>query len=237
VTDERSLQITHPAPGVLALLMDAPASRNALDEALVEALIDGVQQRPARALILGSTDSRCFCAGAHLGLPDARRAALSIRMYELYRLIVQLPIPVLAVLQGPAVGGGAQLAVAADMRIGDRSASLRFVGPGHGLAVGAWALPSLIGRGRSLDLCLSMRTVDADEALRIGLLDRLSNDPRSEAVELAGSWARLDADAVARVKRVAHRSSDLLEALEAEDAGNRGWSGSMEGQTGAEIVR
>ena len=83
---------------------------------------------------------------------------------------------VVAALDGAAVGGGAQLAIAADLRVAAPAAFLQLAGPGHGLAVGAWGLPSLVGRGRALDLCLSMRPVEREEALAIGLVDRVADD-------------------------------------------------------------
>ena len=112
--------------------------------------------------------------------------------------------------------------MAADLRLASRQASLRFVGPGHGLAVGAWALPSLVGRGRALDICLTMRTVAAEEAFAIGLVDHFCEAPEAAALELATEIAALDADGVARVKSVAAIAAARAEALAAERDGNVG---------------
>src|SRR4029450_12728200 len=81
-------------------------------------------------------------------------------------------------------------------------ARIRFAGAGHGLAVGAWGLGSLVGRGRAMDLCLSMREGSADEATAIGLVDRVADDPDAVALRLATQVTRLDRAAVARVKRL-----------------------------------
>ena len=125
------------------------------------------------------------------------------------------------------MGGGAQLAIAGDLRIGTPATRIRFAGPGHGLSVGAWGLPSLVGRGRALDLCLAMREVGAEEALAIGLLDRVVADADTVAIELATAFAALDANAVGRVKSTVRDVTGLLAALEAEREGNRvNWSGS-----------
>ncbi len=167
-----------------------------------------------------------FCAGADLNISDAERVEVSDLLYELYRRMIELPAPIIAVLQGAAVGGGAQIAVAADLRVADATASLRFVGPGHGLAVGAWALGSLVGRGRALDLCLNMRAVAADEALAMGLIDRVAPDPWAAARAMASDMARLDRGAVGRVKRIVHDGAELWAMLEQERAGNRAtWRG------------
>lgn len=214
---------------MVALWLDRPTARNALDDELVEALDSAFGTTPARAFVLGSTDARCFCAGADLTLSDAERAAVSDRLYGLYRTMVSAPAPIVAAIEGPAIGGGAQLAIASDLRIGSPTASFRFLGPGHGLSVGAWGLPSLVGRGRAMDLCLTMRPVPAEEAMRIGLLDRLASDPREAAYAVAAAIAQLDADALARVKAVAHAATGLLAALDAERAGNARWSGATAG--------
>jgi enoyl-CoA hydratase len=224
-----TLQVQARAHGVLALWLDRPQARNALDATLVAALHEAFQNSRARAFVLGSTDSRCFCAGADLRLPDAERAAVSEQLYELYRAMVLAPAPIVAAVQGPAVGGGAQLALAADLRVGSPTASFRFPGPGHGLSVGAWGLPSVVGRGRTIDLCLTMRTVGAEEAAGIGLLDRVDEDPSEAALALADSLARLDPAAAARVKAITRSACGLLDALEQERAGNASWSGSVEG--------
>ncbi|HEY2770793.1 MAG TPA: enoyl-CoA hydratase/isomerase family protein [Solirubrobacteraceae bacterium] len=225
---DATLRIERRDHGVVALWLNRPQARNALDGPLVSALQAAFEDPGARAFVLGSADRRCFCAGADLRLDDADRAAVSERLYELYRVMVTAPVPIVAVIDGPAVGGGAQLAVASDVRVGGRGASFRFPGPGHGLAVGAWALPSLVGRGRAVELCLTMRTVDAVQAAQIGLLDRLVDDPVTVALDQAAAFAQLDASAAARVKAITRDASGLLDALEQERAGNAAWSGAVE---------
>lgn len=149
-------------------------------------------------------------------------------MYELYEKMVTLPVPIVVALAGHAVGGGAQLAVAGDLRVAGPKTKIRVAGPAHGLSVAAWGLPSLVGRGRALDLCLTMRPVEAEEALSIGLVDRVKDDPDGAAVELASAIAGLDASAAGRVKRLVSQASGFLDALREERSGNReSWSGSV----------
>ena len=222
-----TLLVDHPADGVLRLCLNRPEQRNALDRPLVSALADAFASIDGRAVVLASADARVFCSGADLSLADDDRREVSDRLHDLYERMLETPAPIVAALAGPAVGGGAQLAVAADLRVAGPRASLRFPGAGHGLSVAAWALPSLVGRGRALDLCLTMREVNADEALAIGLVDRVVPDPDAAAVALAAELAQLDADAVARVKRVVARASGVLEPLRLEREENRRWSGSV----------
>ena len=215
-------------PGVLRLRLDRPQRRNALDAPLVEALHEAFEQVAQPVVVLGSTSRAAFCAGADLDLEDAERAAVSDRLYALYELMAACPAIIVAALPGPAVGGGAQLAIAADLRVASPHARVRLAGPGHGLAVGAWGLPSLVGRGRAIDLCLTMRDVGAEEALAIGLFDRVAADADAAALELAAELATLEPQALGRVKRIAWQAAGAAEALAAERAGNAAtWSGSM----------
>ena len=218
-----------PAKDVLRLRLNRPDRRNAVNMPLVRALNAALDRLDARAVILGSSSPQAFCSGADLDLEDAERAEVSDLLYELYEKMVRLPIPIVVAIDGHAVGAGIQLAVAGDLRVAGPRAKLRVAGPGHGLAVAAWGLPSLVGRGRALNLCLTMRAVGAEEALAMGLVDHLEEDPESAAVDLAAELARLDPAAVSRVKGVVAEASGCLAALREERSGNRAaWSGSVE---------
>jgi enoyl-CoA hydratase len=218
-----------PAKDVLRLRLNRPDRRNAVNMPLVRALNAALDRLDARAVILGSSSPQAFCSGADLDLEDAERAEVSDLLYELYEKMVRLPIPIVVAIDGHAVGAGIQLAVAGDLRVAGPRAKLRVAGPGHGLAVAAWGLPSLVGRGRALNLCLTMRPVGAEEALAMGLVDHLEEDPESAAVDLAVELARLDPAAVSRVKGLVAEASGYLAALREERSGNRAaWSGSVE---------
>ena len=218
------LRTDEPAEGVLRLRMDRPAKRNAVDRELAEALLEAFDGPNAAVVILGSSGPEAFCAGLDLSLEAPERVAVSDLLYELYERILASPAPVVAAIAGPAIGGGAQLAIASDLRVAGPNARIRFAGPGHGLAVGAWGLGSLVGRGRAMDLCLSMREVSAEEAAAIGLVDRVADDPDAAALELATQVTRLDRAAVARVKRLV-ASDGLLESLRRERRENAAaWS-------------
>ena len=225
--DDAPLLIDHPRAGIARLLLNRPQRHNALDGALVDALHTAVEAEREHVIVLGSAGSGRFCGGADTSLDDAERAAVSDALYHLYARILELPRPVLAALDGPAIGGGLQLAICCDLRIAAPAAWLQARGPGHGLAVAAWGLPTLVGRSRALDLCLTGRRVDANEALAIGLVDRIADDPAEVALALAAELVELDEAAVARVKAIVARSGDPASALGEEAAGNRGWSGAL----------
>jgi enoyl-CoA hydratase len=202
--------------GYLRLLLSRPDQRNALVPGMVVALTEAMQADGDAVVVLGSTDPGVFCAGADLSLPMADRAAVSDLLYECYEHMVTRPGPVIAAVGGPAVGGGAQLAAAADLRIAGPGARLRWAGPvGGGLAVGAWILPDLVGRGAALDLCMTGRWVSATEALALGLVQRVEDDPDRAASSLATELAAVGPLGSGRIKAVA-AAGDLLDRLRAE---------------------
>jgi enoyl-CoA hydratase len=207
--------------GYLRLLLARPGQRNALVPGMVAALTEAMQADGDAVVLLGSTDPGVFCAGADLSLPMADRAAVSDLLYECYEHMITRPGPVIAVVGGPSVGGGAQLATAADLRIAGPGARLRWAGPaGAGLAVGAWILPDLIGRGAALELCMTGRWVDAAEALTLGLVHGVEDDPDQAAAGLAETLAAAGPLGPGRIKTVAS-AGGLLDGLRAERSVNR----------------
>jgi enoyl-CoA hydratase/carnithine racemase len=167
-------------------------------------------------LLLGSTDPQVFCAGADLTISDAERATVSDLIYDCCEVIITRPGPVIAVVTGAAVGGGAQLAAAADLRIAGAGARLRWTGPpGVDLVVGAWLLADLVGRGVAMDLALTGRWMDSAEAAQLGLVNRIAEKPETVAEEIASGLTARPA-----VKKVM-ASGDLMERLRAERLANQ----------------
>lgn len=211
--------------GAVRLRLDAPGRRNALSLATVKHVLQTLTDEPTRTLLLGSSTPGIFSSGADLDVDDATRARLSDLLYACYEQIIARPGITIAVVDGPAVGGGAQLTAACDLRTASARARWRWVGPGHGLAVGAWILPSLLGRARALDLTLTSRWMDAEEAVAAGYVFRVDDDPWQAATEMAAGLAEADPEALTRVKRVAE-SDQVLRRLRNEREENRAsWSG------------
>lgn len=206
------------------VLLDAPARRNALTLDTVQRLHDVLGDDPEATLLLGSTTPGVFSSGADLDADDTTRAALSDLLYACYERVLRRPGIVVAVVEGAAVGGGAQLSTVADLRVISEQARWRWVGPGHGLSVGAWLLPDLVGRSRGLDLTLTSRWLEAPEAVACGLAPAIETDPWSRAYETAQRLARCDAGALARTKHAA--LPRLLGQLNEEREQNRSaWRG------------
>ncbi len=216
-----SVRVEPGSAGYLRVRLDRPDRRNALDLGMVRALHTAFAAEPATPILLDSTDPAVFCAGADLNVSDAERAEISDLLYECYEVMITRPGPVIAVVSGPAVGGGAQLAGAADLRVAGPDGSFRWTGPpGRELAVGAWLLPSLVGRSVALELTMTGRWVDSAEAERIGLVNRVYAEPGQAAAVLAKEVLDRGAGVAGAVKRVA-AAGGLLDRLRAERAANR----------------
>ncbi|MGW8187118.1 MAG: enoyl-CoA hydratase-related protein [Desulfobacterales bacterium] len=172
------------AGGVLMLTLNRPEVMNSLNFAVLSALaaeIDAVRFRAdVRVLVLTGAGEKAFCAGADLkeraGLSpqDVRRYIYTIR--NLFTAIEYLNKPVIAAVNGIALGGGTELALASDIRVVAATASLGLtetrlaIIPGAG---GTQRLPRLVGKGKAKELIFTGRRVDAVEALAIGLANKI----------------------------------------------------------------
>ena len=168
-----------------------PARRNALTPAGLDRLEAAVADADQPVVYLRG-EGPAFCAGADLDVvADLDREgaeAFAERGQRVADAIEAADGVVVAGIDGPARGGGVELALACDIRVATPGAT--FAEPGAKLGLfGAWGgtvrLPRVVGEGEALDLMLSGRTVDAAEARRMGLVSRVTDDPRAVADELA----------------------------------------------------
>jgi enoyl-CoA hydratase len=183
------------AEGVAVLTVDRPAVRNAISPATMDALdaaLDAVAD--AAVLVIHGGGDRAFISGGDLkelakirSFDDA--VAMAVRMRRLCDRIATFPAPVIAALNGHALGGGAEVAVAADIRVACDDVTIAFnqsrlaIMPAWG---GAERLAGMVGRSQALLLATTGERIGAAEALRIGLVDRVY--PRSE---FDASWRSL----------------------------------------------
>jgi enoyl-CoA hydratase len=172
------LRIERHADRVVATL-NRPEVRNAIDQAIIDALHELCAELEAEPRILILTGAGgVFASGAdiaELRERGATEARAGINAHTFIR-IHDLPMPVIAAVDGWALGGGAELAYAADIRIATPSA--RFGNPETGLGIiaaagASWRLRELIGAGRAIELLLTGRIVEAEEALEIGLVSSI----------------------------------------------------------------
>lgn len=180
---------------MLAIRRDGPVTvlelqreerRNALDLELCRALAAASQEavdEGARVIVVTGAGT-AFCSGADLGgvYGDEFIEAL----YGMLHGLTRLPVPVVAAVNGPAIGAGTQLALACDLRVADRSAKFGVPTARNGMAVDAWTMRTLAeiaGGGVARRLMLAAETIDRDAALACGLADREGD------LEAAMSWA------------------------------------------------
>ena len=163
----------------VVLILNRPEVRNAVDRALVDALHDAchaLEENPRVALLVGSGGT--FAAGADIAqLRDRRRDdALNGINSAIFDRIHRLPMPVIALIDGYALGGGAELAYACDFRIGTPTTKIGNPEAGLGIlaaAGAAWRLRELVGEPMAKELLLAGRVLDADEARAVNLLNEV----------------------------------------------------------------
>lgn len=214
------------AGGIGTLTLNRPEKLNAFDRALSTELVAGLGRLAGSAavqVIVITGAGRAFSAGADLAVLEADGAALVAAGKEVAVAIRGAPQPVLAAVNGPAAGGGANLALACDYRIASDQASIGQVFHRLGLVPdwgGSFFLPRLVGTSKALELVWSARMVAADEALALGLVDRVVPHAElgAEAHRLAALWAAQPAGAVRRAKEAVYRSegSSLASMLDLE---------------------
>ena len=206
------------------LVLNRPEARNAMDTALLaellDAVADAVTASEVRVIVLTGAGG-AFSAGADLR--EEMDHAATVRRMDLfgavYEAVGTCPKPTIAAIEGHCVGGGAEVAAAADIRVADPTASFRFPGAALGFPVGPAKLTGLVGLGTAKDLVLTSRTISALEAHRIGLVQRLTEPAQAldEALEVAASVAANNDDAVRFLKRMFLGFSGLGDRIGAEN--------------------
>lgn len=210
--------------GATALVtLNRPAQRNAIDMAMREALAEAVPRlrddSRVRAVVITGAGAH-FCAGADVklladaqGRPrDVFEGRERIRRFRLWMdELMDLPKPVIAAIQGTAVGAGLSLALAADMVLAapDASLSCVFARVGYVPDMGAmYSLPRAVGLARAKELVFSGRMIDAQEAQAMGLVQAIHPNGQllEEALSLAARFEHAPAGALAIAKQMLNRS-------------------------------
>jgi enoyl-CoA hydratase/carnithine racemase len=185
-------------------LLDRPERRNALSAELCDELTRRLTAEPdLGAVVIGGTGDKAFCAGADLG----RRAADTKGGLEhgggdtfrpsfdaLLDTVVDYPAPVIAAVNGAALGAGMQLAVACDIRVVAQHAKFGIPAGRLGVVLSAaniQRLAVLVGQGAARDILLTARVLDIDDAEAVGLVQRRALDAVAEARRLAEDVAQL----------------------------------------------
>ena len=211
------------ADGVAIVRLNRPQVRNALTMELRQALADAFtvlgDDEAMRAIVLTGTDD-AFAAGADLNeFVDADPVEMLKRRSERYwNAVAATPQPIIAAIEGPALGGGLELAMACDILIAGRGARLGQPEVRVGIMCGAGGTQRLtraVGKYQAMRLCLTGTPVSADEALAMGLLSDVVADGQAleRALVLAGDIAALPPLAVQQTKEaILHGADASLEA-------------------------
>lgn len=221
------------ADGVATITLDRPEKLNALDAAAYRALHDAVERfsgdAQANCLVLTGA-GRAFCAGQDLDeIPDLqRRTPLQVRqgldiIQNTTRLLLTCGRPTLAAINGPAVGAGAEIPLACDLRLGRRGCFFLFPEMQHGLFqtnASTCLLPRLVGHGRASEMLLLGERVDEQSAVACGLLNRVYGEAEFEPAvrETAARLAALPRRAVELLKHAlrSHPEGSIEAALDGE---------------------
>ena len=223
--------------GVALLQLDRPEARNAINTEMLDELLAHLAEARAddevRALVVSSTDHMGLSAGADMR--EQLEPEVGVRRMELFALLYDeltgFPKPTVAACHGACVGGGAEIAVCCDLRVGGGNLRLRFPGGALGVPVGPARLVTLCGLSVAKYLLLTAKEVDADMAYRWGLIHKVVPAPRTEeaALQLAGQVAQNPPEAVAKLKRMLHDWDDVEGRTKAEGEGQVEWQKSGPG--------
>src|SRR6478609_1157167 len=189
---------------VTTLELQRPERRNALNSELVDGLrvaIEEAASEDVHAIVL-TGQGTVFCAGADLS-GDVLAADYPDRLIALNLAIDKAPMPVIAAINGPAIGAGVQLAMICDLRVVAPSAFFQFPIAKYGLALDNWSirrLTSLVGYGRARAMLIAAEKLPAEVALQTGMANRIGT--LAEAQEWAAEIAGLVPISVQHSKRV-----------------------------------
>jgi len=205
--------------GVADVRLTRADKHNGLDRAMFEAIniaIDELREAEGLRAVVLSGEGPSFCAGldfksfiagdSELGdgfeRPDGETANFAQRVAYGWR---ELPVPVIAAVQGACLGGGLQIALAADVRLAAPDTRMSVMEIRYGLVPDmslSQTLPGLVRDDVARELTYSGRIVEAAEAAELGLVTRVAEDPLSEALELAAGIATASPDAIRSAKRL-----------------------------------
>ena len=216
--------------GVTVLTISAPKSLNALNSTILGEIDDCIDnlEDDTRVLIITGDGEKSFVAGADISemapLGEEEGFEFGKKGASVFRKIETLPIPVIAAVNGFALGGGCELAMACDIRIASNNA--KFGQPEVGLGIipgfsGTYRLAKLVGQGMAKEMIYTGRAIRADEALRIGLVNAVYEPAEllDRAREMAARMIANAPIAIAYAKKCINESYDLNadEAIELEN--------------------
>lgn len=211
---------------VATFMLNRPEQRNAFTDDMLQrwiSLLAECQERDDVRVIVFAAVGSSFCAGADSGRlaansqqsPIQSQRRMTENAHALVRQVARLSKPVIAAVNGAAVGGGVDLALMCDIRIAAKSARFAETYAKMGLLPGvggAWFLPRIIGVAAALDMFWTGRWVDSDEALRLGLVNRVVDDEdlASAVRDYADSLAAAAPISVQAIKKLVYQGQTIV---------------------------
>jgi enoyl-CoA hydratase len=217
-----NILLEQPEPSIYLLTVNRPKSLNALNvetlDEIAAAVAEVGEDSGARALLVTGAGDKAFVAGADISqmqdFDSAQAQAFSERGNRTFRAFELLPVPAVALVNGYALGGGCELAMACDWIVASERA--QFGQPEVNLGVvagfgGTQRLSRLVGRAMAMDLLVTGRLIKAEEALRIGLVNQVvaPEQLRDKGLEIARMIASKGPVAVRLTKQIVQRGQDL----------------------------
>jgi enoyl-CoA hydratase/carnithine racemase len=223
------IQVTQMASHIGCITLNRMEAANALNTNLATELTQALREAKAnaalRALIITGAGNRAFCAGADLkeraGMDKTAWDVQHHAFEEAFAALGALEIPTIAAVNGAAVAGGLELALACDLIVASANATFAFkeatlgIMPGLG---GTVRLPRAIGARHALEMLLTSETISAEKALALGLINRIAADAVLGALEMAEKIATAAPLSVRAIKKAVMKGAHLPlhEALEKE---------------------
>ena len=206
--------------GITVMKISAPKSLNALNSTILKEMGDfiGSLDAKTRVLIITGDGEKSFVAGADISemahLDEPQGFEFGRLGAQVFRAIETLPIPVIAAINGFALGGGCELAMSCDIRIA--SSKAKFGQPEVGLGIipgfsGTYRLPKLIGQGYAKEMIYTGEIIRADEALRVGLVNAVyePEELMGKAMEMAAMMLKNAPVAISLAKQSINEGYDL----------------------------
>ncbi|MGW4337512.1 enoyl-CoA hydratase/isomerase family protein [Rhodococcus koreensis] len=230
MTNSELLIVDRPTSGVAVLTLNRPDKLNALSECLHRAIHDTLGELAdddsIGAVVLTGAGDRAFSAGYDVRelepFNEAETLLSNLKREPYWTRIFDYPKPIVAALNGITFGGGAMLALCADIRVGCDETVFRVTAVPYAGVMATWNLPPLVGIGRAKEWLMTARPVEAQEGLATGLLNHVV--PRAEvvdkAIEIAAQIAGHPPRAVSELKQLIHANAgrSLADGAEAENS-------------------
>lgn len=204
--------------GVATVTLNRPESRNALNLDMCNGLIDAfnlARSDESVRILFVRARGPVFCAGADLkerqGMDESQVRERRMKGFAAYAALEALPMPAIAVVEGPAVGSGCEIAGACDFIVATPAASFRTPEATRGTVGATQRLPRILGKRLAKDMMFTGRTLSAEEAREAGLVSRLVPVPGLEEIlsEIKAAVLKAPPDALRLAKRCIDRGMEL----------------------------